>query len=537
MLPPIAAAAPGRFLLIRLGIKPIKYWIDSAFRQQVVPVPGSVLYSDLWVAVEHSGIYIGDGQISNVEVNGIAQSVVSSSSAREFTSKSKLGKKIYVSCDGAGQVGHATVAEHAASRLGESAFYGLVIKNCHQFSTDCVKQSPRDHDISLISRLLPELETWEPTLQALKSAASRKLGATKWRLWDWEQAGTPSPEPDIRATRDQLENLPLNDDSVAQLRQQLAELDMYRQEIADESIPAHALEHLKKLGKTLTQISQKYDEAKPLLDAVAGSGLSYADLKNVKDNFAALATEMQRNPAIQELVRKLGRDYISPEKKKKTRISQMNKNEVHGIHRSGEVTRMLPSELVNLEDDTLEMLFYARLLEQNLLTYQLQGEVTGEQKEDICKTRGPVVACLDTSGSMEGTPLRKAKALLLAIACILQKENRELHVLLFGSSGQVNGHRLAEQRGVGDLLQFLEKGYGGGTDFESPLRSAIDIIEAHSGFRQADVLMLTDGLCSISDRFAATLKTKKELLGFNVYTVMCNGIPLPNAFSNEVVAL
>lgn len=524
-----------------LGIKPLKYWIDSTFRQQVEPVPGSVLYSDLWVAVEHSGIYMGEGQISNIEVVGFAEGVVHSSTARDFTSKSTMGKKIYVSCDGSGPVGHKAVAHHASERIGERSFYGLVIKNCHQFSTECVDRSPQDRNLGLISRvvsrLVPDLVSAEPTLQLLKSNANRKLGATKWRLWDWEQTNTLSPAPDLQATRDHLEHLPLNDDSVAGLRQQLAELEAYWEEIADENIPAHATAHMEELGKTLNEISRKYDEAKPLLDTLAGSGLSYADLKDLKESFAALAGEMQQNPAIQALVRKLGRDYISPEKKKKNRICEMNRNEVHGIHRSGEVTRMLPSELVNLEDDTLEVLFYARLLEQNLLTYQLKGDVAGEQEEDASKARGPVVACLDTSGSMGGEPLRKAKALLLAIAGILEKENRELHVLLFGSSGQVTGHRLAERQGVAGLLEFLQKGYGGGTYFESPLRSAIDIIEAQPGFHQADVLMVTDRRCDLSAQFAETLKTKKEMLGFNIYTVICDGIPVVDNFSDEVVAL
>lgn len=33
--------------LLRFGLKPIKYFIDSRFRPKVVPVPGSVLYCDL----------------------------------------------------------------------------------------------------------------------------------------------------------------------------------------------------------------------------------------------------------------------------------------------------------------------------------------------------------------------------------------------------------------------------------------------------------------------------------------------------------
>lgn len=66
--------------------------------------------------------------------------------------------------------------------------------------------------------------------------------------------------------------------------------------------------------------------------------------------------------------------------------------------------RLLPSELANLEDEDLEMLFYAKLLEKNLITYQLSGitNVTQDESYQQPKTTGPVVACLDTSGSMGG---------------------------------------------------------------------------------------------------------------------------------------
>ena len=55
-----------RLLASRLLFKPIKYFIDATFRDPVTPVPGSVLYADLWVAVEHSGIYVGEGHIANI---------------------------------------------------------------------------------------------------------------------------------------------------------------------------------------------------------------------------------------------------------------------------------------------------------------------------------------------------------------------------------------------------------------------------------------------------------------------------------------
>ena len=77
MLPMLANlaqfAASGLNLVIAaipLGIKSIKYFIDSTLRDHVQPMPGSVLYCDLWVAVEHSGIYVGNGEIVHLDGSG-----------------------------------------------------------------------------------------------------------------------------------------------------------------------------------------------------------------------------------------------------------------------------------------------------------------------------------------------------------------------------------------------------------------------------------------------------------------------------------
>lgn len=159
---------------------------------------------------------------------------------------------------------------------------------------------------------------------------------------------------------------------------------------------------------------------------------SYTDLKACNEDFAALAKMLQNNQQIKELARKMGRDYISEEKKRQCKIPEASKNEVYGTHCSDDVMRVLPSELLNLEDETLETLFYAKLLEQNLLTYELRGVTfnKGEEIEVTKKRTGLVVACLDTSSSMNGAPMLKAKALLLAIANILKQEQRSLHVVL-----------------------------------------------------------------------------------------------------------
>lgn len=527
------------------GLKSIKYFIDSTFRDKVRPVPGSVVYCDLWLAVEHSGIYVGDGQISNIEVDDLATSEVRACGPESFTSKSILGRKIYVSCDSGGAVGHNAVAKGAANHVGEKSFYGLVFKNCHEFSKRCVNYAVGSIDLSLIERakaLLPD-DTSERTITALKTAACNKLGATKWLLWDWqsdEGDGEELPqEPDWRSHADHFQNLALGPESIAHIRAELDAARAYEEEIADENIPAPIRKCLGQFRQTLEDISQKYEEVKGFLDACPDARFSYGDIKNYKEDFAALATQLQGNPRVKALALKMGRDYISEEKKRKARVPQASRSEVHGTHRSNDLMRVLPSELLNLEDETLETIFYARLLEKNLLSYELQGitYIDGEETFQQDKRTGPVVACLDTSGSMQGEPLLKAKALLLAIANILKKEDRSLHVLLFGSAGEIREFSMVADNDAVGLLKFLQQGFGGGTDFEAPIRRALAIIAEQKNYKKADVLMISDGDCALSPEFATNLQQQKVTLDCSIYSVLCAGARIEDQFSDEVVVL
>ena len=531
---------------IPLGIKSIKYFIDSTLRDHVQPMPGSVLYCDLWVAVEHSGIYVGNGKIANIVVDGAATATVERCGPQSFTSKSMLGRKIYVSCNQNGAVGHPWVGHGADAHVGERSLYGLVIKNCHEFSTKCVEYvGHAASDKSLEDQVwswVPDLATWEPTLKHLKSTAEDKLGASTWRLWDWDGsiANNPPPEPDWQALADELAHMPLNPESIAQIRAGLAEMQAYEAEIANENIPAAMRQKLRAHTQLMEDIAAKYEEVKDFLAQCPGAGFSYADLQAAGgEDFTALAQALRGNAAIQELARKMGRAYISEQRKKQTRIPQASRSEVHGTHRSDDVMRLLPSELLNLEDEALENLFYARLLEKQLQTYELQGttQAPSETTEAQRKRTGPVVACLDTSGSMGGTPLLKAKALLLAIANILRQEERSLHVLLFGAADEIREFALEDAQHSAGLLHFLRQGFGGGTNFEAPLARAMQIIEQHPAYEKADVLMISDGDCQLSAAFTVQLLAQKQPLDCSIYSVLCAGSRVEDEFSDEVVVL
>ncbi len=519
------------------GLKPIKYFIDDNFRQKVEPIEGSVLYSDLWVAVEHSGIYIGDNKIANIVVDGFFESSVRSSKPKDFTAKSILGQKIYVSCDADGAVGDDTVCEGAIEHLGERAFYGLIIQNCHQFCEKCVNYADSDYGFGLHNLLSFDI-TMEPTLRNLKLTARQKLGATKWLLWDWKN-DKKEPEPDWEAINNSFEDRILNASSIQAIKQELNGLQEYEAEISDEKIPEDVRKKLVVFRQTLQNIVQKYEEVKEFLALNQSMEFSYSSLKSSNENFAALATQMKNNAEIKKLVRKMGREYISEEKKRKTRVAGRNKDEIYGTHRSDDLMRLLPSELINLEDEELETLFYAKLLEKNLASYELRGAGFEEKNEieKTTKTTGPIIACLDTSGSMDGEPLIKAKALLLAIGGILKKEHRSLYVLLFGGKGEIREFSAEDSSRSSQLLGFLRYGFGGGTDFETPLVRAFEIVKSQKSYKKADILVITDGDYTLSGEFIKTATTTKEALDCMIYTVLCSGNRTNDKLSDETITI
>ena len=518
--------------IVSFGVKPLKNWIDDTFRDKVIPVEGSVLYVDLYVVAEHSGIYIGNNEISNIVVDGFTESIVEKSSPKDFTDSSKMYSKIYVSCDKDGAVGNKRVSQYAQKSVGDSGFYGLVFSNCHVFSQKCVNKANTKNNTSDIFDAIGVDETWEYTIGSLKKTARQKLNATKWRLWDWEAQEDTTPEPNIEEMLQQLEETSLDEKSSLEIKKDLAQTEEYLQEIADEDIPQEAISKLITYKNTLKNVNDKYESSKAFIKQM-GHGFSYKELMQIDNaDFQFLAKELESNTDIQEIIQKLGRNYISEEKKET--ISKKMPSEIHSIHKSNELSRLLPIELSAIDDEDLEYLFYAKYLENTLLTYKLEGE---EISFENIKTKGPVVALLDTSGSMDGMPLLKAKALLLAVSRILDSENRELYIILFGASKQIKELHVENTQESKKMLGFISQGFNGGTDFETPLQRSVEIIESHNNFENADILMVTDGSCSISDTFKEKLLERKQILGFEIYTIICDHPIIEDNFSSEVFSI
>ena len=178
--------------------------------------------------------------------------------------------------------------------------------------------------------------------------------------------------------------------------------------------------------------------------------------------------------------------------------------ETTGIERSGDIARMLSCEATMLVLPEMRYLWHARRAERALVTYRLEG--TGFEKvlvERECTTqikrnrprpeRGPIIAIIDTSGSMHGIPERVAKALVLEVLRTAHAENRECYLYSYSGPGQIKEHRLElSQDGIGNLLDFLGLSFHGGNDEAGVLARVIKRLQ-ESDWKKADVVFVSDG--------------------------------------------
>lgn len=178
--------------------------------------------------------------------------------------------------------------------------------------------------------------------------------------------------------------------------------------------------------------------------------------------------------------------------------------EIRGVERGGDLARMLPSEAVMLGQPQLRWVWHARRAERALLLYRAEGvetntievEVQGEQPSSghrPRRQRGPIIAIVDTSGSMHGTPEQVAKALILETARTAHAECRRCLVFSYSGPGQIAETEIElSAAGIGALLEFLASSFSGGNDEAGVLCRVLDRI-AEEAWVNADILFVSDG--------------------------------------------
>jgi len=207
--------------------------------------------------------------------------------------------------------------------------------------------------------------------------------------------------------------------------------------------------------------------------------------------------------------------------------------QTRSIRRSGRIARMLAQEAMLLPHPRLRMVWFARHAERILMTYEdddcLEETILAESPalrpaaQRIPERRlemGPIVVCVDTSGSMRGASEDVAKACVLEAIRAAHAQKRACHALAFSGPGEIVERELrVDARGIGDAIDFLTRSFHGGTEVSEVIGRAIDRMREER-WRFADLLIATDGEFGPTREAVSHLKAAKHALGLRVQGVL-----------------
>lgn len=141
--------------------------------QKFEPAYGSLVYTELGYGLaEHSGIYVGNKQIIDLDGRGR----INKRSLSQFTSNiTTFNYEIYVPCyDGENtSIGCYKAGWNAEEKLSDGRNYNLFFDNCHQFCAGCITG---------------EFENSSNFLTFLKDDFRKAVGIENivWRKWNWK---------------------------------------------------------------------------------------------------------------------------------------------------------------------------------------------------------------------------------------------------------------------------------------------------------------------------------------------------------------
>lgn len=240
-----------------------------------------------------------------------------------------------------------------------------------------------------------------------------------------------------------------------------------------------------------------------------------------------MAKRLQTSSKLKEIAALAGR--LSRIAKKK-QMEKSTSSELSDIEQGDALDRVLPSQLMLLKHRAFKRQFFMGYIEKKLIQYKLQT------KEP--KGKGPIIVCVDGSGSMAGTREYSSKGIALALMEIAKEQGRDFAMIQFSGPGQIQDFVAKKGRcEMLDLFSELEFFFNGGTDFETPLKRSIKLIE-DSAFNNADIIFITDGEAGLTPQFMESYTKVKETKQFSCYGILLGyQAGMVNRFCDKVYKL
>lgn len=247
---------------------------------------------------------------------------------------------------------------------------------------------------------------------------------------------------------------------------------------------------MRKAAMQAQETIEEMDDAMAVLGAGDGAGA----ISRVTAPPAVIRSALQKNKKLRQILKLAGRMKAAAIQKQRSKATP-GREELCDVTAGDDIARLIPSELVNLADPDTEAVLYRRITERSAMTYELRGKVSVAE--------GPIIMCVDESGSMSGARDMWAKAVAFALMEIAARQNRPFAYVHFDSrvsrTDEVPNPRKVGLKEIEELVSYFT---GGGTSIATALNHAATMLEGKATertsaggkpWKRADVILVTDG--------------------------------------------
>lgn len=166
-------------------------------------------------------------------------------------------------------------------------------------------------------------------------------------------------------------------------------------------------------------------------------------------------------------------------------------SDIAGVTTGRDFGALLPSEMAQFLDPTLEDVFLEKYLTSQLQIFLSQSHAAHAARSlqtTPARPKGAMVVCCDTSGSMQGEPSQVALSLMMRLAELAAHQRRNCLLIAFATDARP----IDVLRDRTQLLRFFTQRAAGGTDARAMLDHLQQAIATDPRYGGADVLWITD---------------------------------------------
>lgn len=277
------------------------------------------------------------------------------------------------------------------------------------------------------------------------------------------------------ATQQQKEAMKQASSEKTQARQELAEQQ------AEQQQKGMAVGAIEAIDKALEGAQEATDAIGSLPGTEKGTGQKLSP-----DEMIELAQKWKENPELFDMAKMVGRMQRDIRYRRTNRVVG-GREEIIDVKLGDDLPLLLPSEKVKLRHPLLRRDFMRRYYERSLVQYETRGYAEAG--------RGPIIVCLDGSGSMGGMPNVWARSLAISFIAIAKREKRDAAAVEFSSAGQQKRWDFFAKEPINPLriVDFASHMFNGGTDITGGVEKAKELIDLVPEFKTADIVLMTDG--------------------------------------------